>query len=52
MEASAIPAVREAIGEVTLAESMDLVRDVSVLMTAGEVEHVLLDRFAERLDID
>ncbi|HET9930821.1 MAG TPA: putative PEP-binding protein, partial [Polyangiaceae bacterium] len=52
MEASAIPAVREAIGEVTLAETDELVRDVSTLLTAAEIEHCLLDRFAERLDID
>lgn len=52
MEASAIPAVREAIGEVTLAETNELVRDVWKLLTAAEVEHCLLDRFAERLDID
>lgn len=52
MEASAIPAVREAIGEVTLAETDELVRELSTLLTAAEIEHRLLDRFAERLDID
>jgi phosphotransferase system enzyme I (PtsI) len=52
MEASAIPAIREAIAEVTLAEAADVSREAAALVTASEVERCLLDRFAERLDID
>ncbi|MGC4088394.1 MAG: hypothetical protein QM756_10945 [Polyangiaceae bacterium] len=44
--------MREAIAEVTLAEADELARDVFALPTAAEIEHCLLDRFAERLDID
>lgn len=52
MEASAIPAIREAIAEVTLAEAAQVAREVSDLLTSAEVERCLLERFGERLDID
>jgi len=52
MEASAIPAIREAIAEVTLAEIDECARHACQQTTAAEIEHCLLDRFAERLDID
>jgi phosphotransferase system enzyme I (PtsI) len=52
MEASAIPAVREAIAEVTLAEAAQVSREVSDVLTSAEVERCMLERFGERLDID
>lgn len=52
MEASAIPAIREAIAEVTLAEAADAWRHVSQVVTSSEVERYLLDTFGSRLDID
>jgi phosphotransferase system enzyme I (PtsI) len=52
MEASAIPAVRAAIAEVTLSEAEQVARDVMEHLTATEIEHLLLDRFGKRLEID
>jgi phosphotransferase system enzyme I (PtsI) len=52
MEASAIPAIREAIAEVTLAEAAQVSREVAQVLTSAEVERCLLERFGDRLDID
>ncbi len=52
MEASAIPAVRQAIGEVTLAEAGEAREEALSALTSVEVERCLLDRFGARLDLD
>jgi phosphotransferase system enzyme I (PtsI) len=52
MEASAIPPVRQAIAEVTMAEAVEASAEVSSALTAVEVERSLLERFGSRLDID
>ncbi|HYP75300.1 MAG TPA: phosphoenolpyruvate--protein phosphotransferase [Polyangiaceae bacterium] len=51
MEAAAIPEIREAIGSVTVAESEEVARSCFGAETAGEIERILHDRFAERLDV-
>jgi len=52
MEPSAIPAAREAIGAVTLAEATEAARAALQELTAAEVERYLVRRFADRLDIE
>lgn len=52
MEASAIPAVREAIGTITLDEAEAAARVALDGITASDVERMLMDRFGERLAIE
>lgn len=52
MEPSAIPAAREAIGAVTMAEAMDVARAALLRVTATEVERLLVERFSDRLDLE
>ncbi|MFO7181260.1 MAG: phosphoenolpyruvate--protein phosphotransferase [Pseudomonadota bacterium] len=52
MEASAIPAVREAIGTITLEEAEDAARAALEGITASDVERMLMDRFGERLALE
>jgi len=50
MEAAAIPEIREAIGNVTVAEAEEVAHSCLLAETAREIEHILHARFAERLD--
>ena len=50
MEAAAIPEIREAVGSVTVAEAEEIARSCFNAETAREIEHILHERFAERLD--
>jgi phosphotransferase system enzyme I (PtsI) len=52
MEASAIAPVREAIGEVSLAEAEHAAKEALFSLTANDVERLLTDRFGERLAIE
>jgi phosphotransferase system enzyme I (PtsI) len=49
MEPAAIPAAREALGAVTLAEAVDAARSALAELTAAEVERCLIERFRDRL---
>jgi phosphoenolpyruvate-protein phosphotransferase (PTS system enzyme I) len=51
MEAAAIPEIREAIGSITVAEAEDAARAAFAAETARDIERVLHERFAERLDV-
>ncbi|MES1176960.1 MAG: phosphoenolpyruvate--protein phosphotransferase [Myxococcales bacterium] len=51
MEAAAIPEIREAIGNITVAEAEDAARVAFAAETARDIERVLHERFAERLDV-
>jgi phosphoenolpyruvate-protein phosphotransferase (PTS system enzyme I) len=51
MEAAAIPEIREAIGSVTVAEAEEVARTCFKAETAAEIERILHERFAERLDV-
>ncbi|HEV8247040.1 MAG TPA: phosphoenolpyruvate--protein phosphotransferase, partial [Polyangiaceae bacterium] len=51
LEASAIPDVRDAIGQVTLAEAEEAAEEALACYTASEVEQALRDRFGERLSL-
>ena len=50
MEAAAIPEIREAVGSVTVAEAEEVARLCLNAETTREIEHILHERFAERLD--
>lgn len=50
MEAAAIPEIREAIGSVTVAEAEAAAEAAFAAETAKDIERVLLDRFADRLE--
>lgn len=52
MEPSAIPAAREAIATVTLAEAADAARVVLSEVTAADVEGFLIQRFGDRLNLE
>ncbi len=52
MEASAIPTVREALAEVTIAETAEVAREALSASTAAEVERLLVESFGSRLEID
>jgi phosphotransferase system enzyme I (PtsI) len=52
MEASAIAGVREAIGAVGLTESQEAAREALFALTANDVEHLLSERFAERIAVE
>jgi len=52
MEASAIPRVREAIAEVTLAEAREVATVALAAATAADVERRLIEGFGARLEID
>ena len=52
MEAAAIAGVREAIGEVSLAEAEEAAVEALATWTALDVERQLTERFGERLAID
>ncbi len=51
MEAAAIPEIREAIGNITVAEAEEAARAAFAAETALDIERVLHERFAERLDV-
>jgi len=51
MEAAAIPEIREAIGSVTVAEAEEIARSCFSAESANEIERILHERFAERLDV-
>jgi phosphotransferase system enzyme I (PtsI) len=51
MEAAAIPEIREAIGNITVAEAEEAARAAFAAETARDIERVLHERFAERLDV-
>jgi len=51
MEAAAIPEIREAVGSVTVAEAEEIAQSCFKAETAGEIERILHDRFAARLDV-
>lgn len=51
MEAAAIPEIREAIGSVTVAEAEEIARSCFSAESANEIERLLHERFAERLDV-
>ncbi|HEY5376177.1 MAG TPA: phosphoenolpyruvate--protein phosphotransferase [Polyangiaceae bacterium] len=51
MEAAAIPEIREAIGNVTVAEAEAAAQAAFAAETAKDIELLLLDRFAARLDV-
>src|SRR5882724_3496512 len=51
MEAAAIPEIREAIGNVTVAEAEAAAQAAFAAETAKDIERLLLDRFGERLDV-
>ena len=51
MEAAAIPEIREAVGSVTVAEAEEVARSCFNAESAGEIERILHERFAERLDV-
>jgi phosphoenolpyruvate-protein phosphotransferase (PTS system enzyme I) len=51
MEAAAIPEIREAIGNITVAEAEDAARAAFAAETALDIERVLQQRFGERLDV-
>jgi len=51
MEAAAIPEIREAIGSVTVSEAEEVARTCFGAESAGEIERILHERFAERLDV-
>jgi phosphotransferase system enzyme I (PtsI) len=50
MEAAAIPEIREAVASVTVAEAEEVARSCLKAETTREIEHILHERFAERLD--
>jgi len=50
MEAAAIPEIREAIGNITVAEAEEAARFAFGAETSKDVEHVLHERFAARLE--
>ena len=50
MEAAAIPEIREAVGSVTVAEAEDVAQACLNAETTREIEQILHERFAERLD--
>ncbi len=51
MESSAIPEIREAIGNITVAEAEAAAEAAFAAETAKDIEHLLAERFGERLDI-
>jgi len=51
MEAAAIPEIREAIGKVTVAEAEEIAHSCFGAESARDIEHILHERFAERLDV-
>jgi phosphotransferase system enzyme I (PtsI) len=51
MEAAAIPEIREAIGSITVAEAEEAARAAFAGETARDIERVLHERFAKRLDV-
>ncbi|HET7543980.1 MAG TPA: phosphoenolpyruvate--protein phosphotransferase [Polyangiaceae bacterium] len=51
MEAAAIPEIREAIGSVTVAEAEEIAHSCFGAESARDIEHILHERFAERLDV-
>jgi len=50
MEAAAIPEIREAVGSVTVAEAEEIAHSCFLAETARDIERILHERFAERLD--
>ncbi len=50
MEGAAIPEIREAIGSVTVAEAEEIAHGCFLAETATDIEQILHERFAERLD--
>ena len=50
MEAAAIPEIREAVGSVTVAEAEEVARSCFLAETARDIERILHEQFAERLD--
>ncbi|HKO48129.1 MAG TPA: phosphoenolpyruvate--protein phosphotransferase [Polyangiaceae bacterium] len=50
MEAAAIPEIREAVASVTVAEAEEVARTCFSADTARDIERILHERFAERLD--
>jgi len=50
MEAAAIPEIREAVGSVTVAEAEEIAHTCFKAETARDIERILHERFAERLD--
>src|SRR3954469_23034638 len=50
MESAAIPEIREAIGSVTVAEAEEIARQCFSAETARDIEHILHEKFAARLD--
>jgi phosphotransferase system enzyme I (PtsI) len=51
MESSAIPEIREAIANITVAEAEEAARAALAAETANDIERLLIERFAERLEI-
>jgi phosphotransferase system enzyme I (PtsI) len=51
LEASAIPDVRDAVAQVTLAEAEEAAELALGCLTASEVEQLLQDRFGDRLSV-
>jgi len=51
MESAAIPEIREAIGQVTVAEAEEAAQVALSGETARDIERVLLERFGERLEV-
>ncbi|HYO97139.1 MAG TPA: phosphoenolpyruvate--protein phosphotransferase [Polyangiaceae bacterium] len=52
MEASAIPRLREVLSAVSLPEAADAAQEAMRQLTAQDIEHLLLQRFRERLDLE
>jgi len=50
MESAAIPEIREAIGSVTVAEAEEIARQCFSAETARDIEQILHEKFAARLD--
>ncbi len=51
MEAAAIPEIREAIGSITVAEAEEAAKAAFAAETTKDIERVLIERFAARLDV-
>jgi phosphotransferase system enzyme I (PtsI) len=51
MESSAIPEIRETIGNITVAEAEDAARAAFAAETPKDIERLLLERFGERLEV-
>jgi len=51
MESAAIPEIREAIGNITVAEAEAAATDVFASGTTKDIERILIERFAARLEI-